>query len=128
MSWRKGQAYGQDLRDRVLQATGRLCDVALRFDVRPSYVLRARARREQLGQTSPGVQRNHVPLRLGTLKAQVLAQVASAPQQTLVQLCEWAYATHGVVVKPSTMHKSLARFGLTFKKKRFTPASNNAPT
>ena len=87
MSWRKGQAYGQDLRDRVLQATGRLCDVALRFDVSPSYVLRARARREQLGQTSPGVQRNHVPLRLGTLKEEVLAQVASAPVQKLAQLC-----------------------------------------
>lgn len=49
MSGRKGQAYGQDLRDRVLQATGRLSDVALRFGVSPSYVLRVRKRREQLG-------------------------------------------------------------------------------
>ena len=128
MSWRRGQAYGQDLRERVLQATGRLSEVARRFGVSPSYVLRVRARREQLGQTSAGVQRNHVPLRLGPLKEEVLAQVASAPEQTLAQLCEWAYATHGIVVKPSTMHKSLRRFGLTLKKRQFTPASSNAPT
>ena len=116
MSWRKGQAYGQDLRDRVLQAPGRLREVALRFGVSASYVLRVRARREQLGQSVAGAQCNHMLLRLGALKNEVLAQVASAPHQTLVQLCEWARTSHGIVVKPSTMHKRLVRFGLTFKK------------
>jgi len=72
--------------------------------------------RAQLGQSTPGAQCNHVPLRLGPLKAQVLAQVAKAPEQTLVQLCQWVQATHNVVLKPSTLHKSLVRFGLTFKK------------
>ena len=126
MSWRKGQAYGQDLRDRVLQATGRVVDVAVRFGVSPAYVSRARTRCEQFGQTSPGAQRNRVPLRLAALKDEVLAQVAKAPGQTLVQLCEWARTAHGVVVRPSTMHKNLVRFGLTYKK-RFMRASNNAP-
>ena len=54
MSWRKGQAYGQDLRDRVLWATGRVCEIAVRFGVSASYVSRARARRTQLGQSTPG--------------------------------------------------------------------------
>ena len=116
MSWRKGQAYGQDLRDRVLRATGRGCEIAVRFGVSASYVSRARARRTQLGQSTPGKQCNHVPLRLGPLKAEVLAQVAKAPAQTLVELCQWVQATHGIVLKPSTLHKSLVRFGLTFKK------------
>ena len=71
----------------MLQATDRQSEVAQRFGVSPSYVLRVRARREQLGQTILGVQRNHVPLRLGTLKEEVLAQVASAPVQKLAQLC-----------------------------------------
>ena len=128
MAWRKGQAYGQDLRDRVLQATGRVVDIAVRFGVSPAYVSRTRARCEQLGQTCAGAQRNHVPLRLAALKDDVLAQVAKAPEQTLVQLCAWVHTRHGIVVKPSTMHKSLVRFGLTFKKKRYTPASSNAPT
>ena len=116
MSWRKGQAYGQDLRDRVLQATGRVGEIAVRFGVSPAYVSRTRTRCEQFGQTSPGAQRNHVPLRLAAVKDEVLAQVAKAPEQTLVQLCEWAHATHGIVIRPSTMHKNLVRFGLTYKK------------
>ena len=77
---------------------------------------RARARRALLGQSTSGAQCNHVPLCLGPLKAQVLAQVAKAPKQTLAQLCQWVKATHGIVLKPSTLNKSLARFGLTFKK------------
>ena len=38
MSWRKGQAYGQDLRDRVLAVQGLLREVAERFGVSASYV------------------------------------------------------------------------------------------
>lgn len=128
MSWRRGQAYSQDLRDRVLEAAGLLSEVAQRFNVSQAYVSRVRTRHRQLGQTSAGAQRCHVPLRLGALKQEVLAQVDSAPEQTLVQLCQWARTTHGIVVKPSTMHKTLVRFGLTLKKKRSTRASSNAPT
>ena len=40
-----GQAYGQDLRDRVLNAKGSIREVALRFGVSESYVARARSRR-----------------------------------------------------------------------------------
>ena len=68
MSWRKGQAYGQDLRDRVLAVPGVLREVAERFGVSQAYVCRARARREKLGQTSPGAQHNHMPLRLAALE------------------------------------------------------------
>lgn len=68
MSWRQGQAYGQDLRDRVLGATGLLRDVAARFGVSQSYLSRARKRRSRLGQVSPGAQCNHVPLRLAPLR------------------------------------------------------------
>ncbi|MBG6071188.1 MULTISPECIES: hypothetical protein [unclassified Polaromonas] len=93
MSWRKGQAYGQDLRDRVLAAPGWLREVAERFGVSASYVSRARSRLSRPGQARPGqasagAQRNHVPLRLGALKASLLAQVALVPEQTLVQLCQ----------------------------------------
>ena len=116
MSWRRGQAYAQDLRDRVLAATGSLSDVARRFQVSVSYVSRVRTRCARLGQTGACAQRCHVPLRLGALKQAVLTQVKSDPDQTLVQLCQWAQATHGIAVKPSTMHKTLVRFGVTRKK------------
>ena len=128
MSWRRGRAYAQDLRDRILAATGRLREVAERFGVSQSYVSRARSRRSRLGQASPGAQYNHVPLRLAAVKPQLLAQVASAPEQTLVQLCQWVRAEHGIEVGPTTMCKTLARFGLTRKKRRCMPASRRAPT
>ena len=69
MSWRRGKAYAQDLRDRVLAAKGRLREVAERFGVSQAYVSRMRSRHERLGQASAGAQHNHVPLRLAGLKA-----------------------------------------------------------
>jgi hypothetical protein len=45
MAWRRGQAYGQDLRDRVLSAEGEpIREVAERLSVSPSYVVKVRAR------------------------------------------------------------------------------------
>ena len=116
MSWRNGQAYGQDLRDRVLATPGVLREVAQRFGVSQAYVCRARARREKLGQSSPGVQCNHRPLRLAGLEGALRAQVARAPAQTLRELCQWVRAKHGIEAGTTTMHKTLVRFGLTLKK------------
>ncbi|MDB5770467.1 MAG: hypothetical protein JWM42_841 [Burkholderia sp.] len=53
MGWRQGQAYGQDVRDRVLGASGSIAEVALRFGVSESFVERARWRR-RLGEDTPG--------------------------------------------------------------------------
>ncbi|MFZ3139080.1 hypothetical protein [Polaromonas sp.] len=116
MSWRKGQAYAQDLRDRVLAAPGVLREVAQRFGVSQAYVCRARARRDRLGQTSPGTQCNHMPLRLATLEPALHEQVAAAPTQTLRELCQWVRDVHGIKVGTTTMYKTLGRFGLTLKK------------
>jgi len=42
MAWRRGQAYGQDLRDRVLACPDMtLVEVATRFGVSPSYCRRS---------------------------------------------------------------------------------------
>ena len=127
MAWRRGQPYAQDLRDRVLAATGRLREVAARFGVSQSYVSRVRARCNRLGQISPGAQCNHMPLRLAALKEPLLAQVARAPEQTLAELCQWVQAEHGIKVGPTTMGKTLARFGLTLKKRPCMPANRLAP-
>lgn len=43
MAWQRGQAYGQDLRDRVLAAEGSIREVAQRFAVSDSYVARVRS-------------------------------------------------------------------------------------
>ena len=68
MAWRRGQAYGQDLRERVLGAAGlSLRAAAARFAVSPSYVAKVRARLRDTGEATPGPQRNHVPPRLAPL-------------------------------------------------------------
>ncbi len=120
MSWRRGKAYAQDLRDRVLAATGLLREVAQRFGVSEAYVSRVRSRHQRLGQASAGAQHNHVPLRLAPLSEPLLEQVAKAPEQTLAQLCQWVQAEHGVQVGTTTMGKTLSRLGLTRKKRQFT--------
>ncbi len=127
MSWRKGQAYAQDLRDRVLATPGVLREVAERFGVSQAYVCRARARRERLGQTSPGAQRNHMPLRLAGLEQALRAQLAAAPAQTLAQLCQWAWDVHGIKVGTTTMHKTLGRLKLTLKKMTLHAAEQTRP-
>ena len=124
MSWRSGQAYGQDLRDRVLAMPGVLREVAERFGVSQAYVCRARARREKLGQTSPGAQCNHRPLRLAALEPALREQVAKAPAHTLRELCQWLRDAHGIEVGTTTMFKTLGRFGLTLERFRFNRQLN----
>lgn len=116
MSWRKEQAYGQGLRGRVLAALGVLREVAQRLGMSQAYVCQVRARREPLGQTSPGVQCNHMPLRLDALESALHAQVTATPVQTLRELCHWVRAEHGIEVGTTTMCKTLRRFGLTLNK------------
>lgn len=84
-----GRAYGQDLRDRVLNATGSIREVALRFSVSESYVARARSRRRRLREDTPGVQCNHVPAKLGGLEPTLVARVAAVNDQTPKQLAQW---------------------------------------
>jgi hypothetical protein len=61
MAWHQGQAYGQDLRDRVRGASGSIAQAAARFGGSKSSVARARSRRRWLGDETPGARRNPVP-------------------------------------------------------------------
>ncbi len=117
MAWRRGQAYGQDLRERVLGAAGlSLRAAAARFAVSPSYVAKARARLRRTGETTPRPQRNHVPPRLAPLEDALRARVAAGADATLAELRAWVSAEHGVRVSQPVVWKTLARLGLTLKK------------
>lgn len=128
MAWHPGQAYGQDLRDRVLSASGSIAEVATRFQVSKSYVARARSRRRRLGEDTAGVQHNHVPLKLSGLEDVLAAHVQAINDQTLEQLCQWLQAEHGVQVSVTTLWKTLARLGLSLKKRHSMPPSSSART
>jgi transposase len=125
MAWHQGQAYGQDLRDRVLSAHGSIAEVASHFKVSKSYVARARSRRRRLGDDTPGAQHNHVPSKLSGLEAVLIARVHALNDQTLKQLCQWLHAEHGVEVSVTTLWKTLARLGLSLKKRPSMPQSKS---
>ena len=117
MGWRRGQAYGQDLRDRVLAyPDATLAELSVRFGVSKSYVSKIRARLRELGQATPGPQHNHVPLRLEPFSDALRAQLAAVPDAKLRDLRAWLDATHGVRVSHAVMWKVVARLGLTHKK------------
>ncbi len=132
--WRRASCLGE--KDKL---TGRICvivswpyrgccgkSLSALASARPMYRERVRA---VAGLAGPARARScrHVPLRLAALKEPLLAQVALAPEQTLAQLCQWVKAEHAIEVGPTTMGKTLARFGLTLKKRHCMPASKNAP-
>ena len=108
MAWRRGRAYGQDLRDRVLACPDlTLVEVATRFDVSMSYVSKVRARLRDLSNAAPEPQHNHVPLRLATLSDAVHAQAAAEAATSRSDVCgdaklrdlrAWLDRTNGVRV------------------------------
>jgi transposase len=131
MSWRSGRAYSQDLRDKVMAAfdAGEPArDVAERFEVSVSFIYKADLRRRRTGETGPGVQCCHVPLRLERQQEAILAHIAQHPDATMAELRDWLAAEHGVNVCMATIWKTLGRFGLTYKKSRSGQRSRIGPT
>jgi transposase len=127
-SWRPGQAYSQDLRDRVLAAdhlTAR--QAAERFGVSPSYVIKTRQRRDRLGQVTPGVQRCSTPCKLAAHHPAIAEHVAAHPDLTLAALCRWTLAEFGVSASIGTMWNTMRRLGLTLKKSASKPPNAHAP-
>jgi transposase len=128
MAWRTGQAYSQDLRDRVLAGEGSSRAVAARFGVSVSYVVKARQRRDRLGETAARPQRSRTPRLLAGLHDAIAAHVRRHRDATLDELRVWLRETHGVSVSMGLMWNTLARLGLTLKKRPCTPPSRRVPT
>ena len=75
-SWRRGQAYSQDLRERVLAANELSArEAATRFGVSASYVVKARQRRDRVGEVTPGPQRSWTPRKLAAHHDAIAAYV-----------------------------------------------------
>lgn len=124
MAWRRGQPYGQDLRDRVLACPGlTLAQAAARFSVSPSYVSKVRARLRVKGDAAPGPQHNHVPARLAPLPEALRAHFAATPDAKLREVRAWLATEHKVRVSHAVPWTAVARLGLTHEK---TPARGRA--
>jgi transposase len=123
VAWRRGQALGQDLRDRVLADAGRPArEVAARFGVSASYVVKARVvkarqRLRHQGDAAAGPQRNRVAPRLAGHEEAIRTEMVRRPSATCSELRDWA-AERGVTVSRTAIWRTLARLGLTRKKSR----------
>jgi transposase len=129
MAWRRGQTYGQDLRERVLAAremTAR--QAAARFAVSVSYVVKARQRLRRTGSMSPRPQRPPVARKLVPYHAALRARVDDVPDATLAEHREWLAETHGVVAGLTTIWKTLETLKLTRKKSPSGQPSKPVPT
>jgi transposase len=131
MSWRQGQPHSQDLRDRVLAAVDEgtaIAAVAALFRLDRSYIYKALARRRLTGETAARPQRCHLPRKLAPYHAAIRAHVAVCRDATLDELCRWLLETHGVSSSQGGMWNTLARLGLTLKKRRAARPSRRGPT
>lgn len=117
MAWRRGQSYGQDLRDRVLNVPELSARAAAeRFGVSESYVIKARARLRDTGEREARAQHNHVARKLCSHEAALRERGAAEPDATLAELCAWLAAERAVVVGKTGVWKELGRLGLTLTK------------
>jgi transposase len=132
MSWRSGQAYSQDLRDRVLAAVDgglRVREAAPLFQVSISYIYKALERRALTGETKPsargGLQRPPV---LSGHEAALLAHLRANPDATLAELRRWLFETRRVSISVGALWNGLDRLGWTLKKSRSMRRSRSVPT
>jgi transposase len=128
MMWRRGQAYSQDLRDRILSARGSARMVAAQFLVSVSYVVKARQRRDRRGEVRPGPQHSHTPRKLAALHDKILAYAAEHSDATIAEFRAWLQAEHATYASAGLMWNTLDRLGLTFKKRPSRQPSRSVPT
>lgn len=126
MSWRRGQSYSQDLRERVLSVDGSVREVAGRFGVSPSYVVKVRQRRDRDGSAEPRPQKPPVRRLLVPFYAAIRVRVSERPSATIAELREWLRLDHGVSASMFTVWKTLRLLGLTLKKSRSGPPNRRA--
>jgi transposase len=119
MSWCRGQAYAQDLRDRVLAAIDRgmgAYQAAPLFQVSVSWIDKALARRRDTGESTARPQVNHVPPKLLAQHEAIRLKLKAEPDLTLTELRAWLREAHQVSISQRGMWKTLRQLDLTRKK------------
>ncbi len=126
MSWRQGQAYSQDLRERVLAAVDggiAVREAAPLFRVSIAFIYKALIRRRRTGETTARPQRCQLEPKLAAYYEAIRAEIAAHPNMTIGELRVWLLAKHGVSACHSVVWAALDRLGLTLKKRPSTRPS-----
>jgi len=131
MSWRRGQAYAQHLRDRVLAAVDRgigAYEAAPLFQVSVSWIYKALARRRDTGESTARPQVNHVAPKLLAQHEAIRLKLKAEPDLTLAELRAWLAHEHQVSISQRGMWKTLRQLELTRKKRPSMRRSRTVPT
>lgn len=121
MGWRNGQAYSQDLRERVLAAVDGGMAVrraAPLFKVSIAFIYKALIRRRATGETAARPQRSQLGRKLAAYDGAIAAAVKARPEITISELRARLLSEHGVSISHAGMWTTLDRLGLTVKKRR----------
>src|SRR4051794_15458139 len=128
MTWRRGTAYSQDLRDRVLAYSdaGELVgEIAAALCVSISYVSKVLSRRAQTGELSARPQRCHVQPKLAGLYAAIQAEVKARPDATLAERRLWLAQPREAPASNGPRPDARRTPGPTLKKSHCTPPSQS---
>jgi transposase len=123
-------AYSQDLRERVLRGLERAegaTSIARRLEVSLRWVYHVKHRYEQDGERAAQPLGGYRRSRVAEMEPRIHAWIGAHVDLTLVELCE-RLAEHGILIKPTALWHQLDKWNLTFKKKRYAPASTSGTT
>ena len=123
------KSYSMDLRERVVTACdardGTRDQIAARFSVSVSWIRDLLRRRRQTGSIAPRPHGGgHAPAFDGAAAVRLREAVRADDDATLAELAEAA----GVSCRPSSVHRTLVRLGITRKRSRGGRPSRTAPT
>ena len=122
--------YSQDLRDRVIEATGNgtsARQAAVRFDVGVSTAIKWVERLRDSGERSARRQGRRPGSKLDAHRDFLLAVIEAAPDATIEELQRRLVEEKGVRASTGTIWTFLDRCGLTFKKKSLHAAEQDRP-
>jgi transposase len=131
MLWKRGKAYSQDLRERVLAEAddgAEVGEIATILRVSVSYVSKVLDRRRRTGETTARPQRCQLKPKLAALYEEIAAWVSEHPDATIGELQVWLRQTHQISASSGLICETLALLGLTRKKSRCVPPSRTART
>lgn len=131
MLWSRGKSYPPELRERVFvhaEAGMTVGAIARTLVVSVSYVSKVLLRQAKTGETAARAQRCQLAPRLLAHEAIIRDYVLARPDSTLAELCAWLREKHKREASVALMAKTMAKLGLTLKKRRCMRPNRNGRT